>query len=464
MKENNVWKEIEKFDFDSPPSEYGFSVRLAYENGWSLNFTQKAIEEYKKFMFLASISKEMVSPSEIVDTVWHQHLLFSHFYANFCQKLGKWIDHVPSTHQASEKHTFVQAKKHTKELYREYFGEMPKDIWQNNSILEDFRKNTKAKISKQQIDIVAFFMFILLFYPFRKLLEPVLLEIPGTNFLFIYPILIAFVGIGLWIFTSNYFQKSIKDIMPKILLLQNLHPLELIYMQKRKLEFVIHAITNELFRKDCIQINNLNRLEITDKQVDKTFFEQIIYNYIHEQKAVYYTDLMNNFIYQPVFTQISKFVDDFDKAVSSSKIYLNYHLVKLTAYYITFSIGLSRFFLGIERDKPVGYLMGMLILFLIISHFYNLYLNEIFVSKIIPNNYCIKEKHTLISLDSSKYLGWEYLTMGHAVIVSSFAPIITFYKHKQNEDGSNASSCGSGCSSGGSCGSSCGGGCGGCGG
>lgn len=464
MKKSDVWVEIEKFDFDSPPSEYGFSVRLAYENGWSLNFTQKAIEEYKKFMFLASISKEMVSPSEIVDTVWHQHLLFSHFYAYFCQKLGKWIDHIPSTHQVSEKYKFIQAQKHTKELYQEYFGEMPQDIWSNHSILEDFRKNSETNISRQQIDIVAFFMFGILFYPFKKLLEPVLLEIPNPHFLWMYGFLIAFVGIGVYFFTSHHFQRNMDIMIPKIAILKNLHPLELIYMKKRKLVFVIHAVTNELIRKGCIRIDTSNRLEINDKKEDLTFFEQIIYNYIQEQQTVYYTDLVNNFIYNPVFTQISNFADALKKVFFSSKIYLKYHIIKTSIFYTIFSFGISRLFFGIERNKSVDNLILMLIIFLIGHYFYSLYVGELCFSRIIPHYYRINEIKIFIKQEQSNYLGWEYLTVGDAVIVSSFVPVITLYEHKQHKDGSYASGCGSGCSSGGSCGSSCGGGCGGCGG
>lgn len=78
-----LWNEIEKFDFDFSLSEYGFSTRLAYENEWTTFFTQKAIEEYKKFMYLAATSNQMVSPSEIVDIVWHQHLIFTQSYKEF---------------------------------------------------------------------------------------------------------------------------------------------------------------------------------------------------------------------------------------------------------------------------------------------------------------------------------------------------------------------------------------------
>ena len=74
---HELWNKISEYNFDEPMSEYGFSTRLANENFWTKDFTEKAIAEYKKFMYLAATSDLMVSPSEIIDVVWHQHLIFT---------------------------------------------------------------------------------------------------------------------------------------------------------------------------------------------------------------------------------------------------------------------------------------------------------------------------------------------------------------------------------------------------
>ncbi len=111
-------------------SEYGFSTRLANENFWTKDFTQKAILEYKKFMYLAATSDFMVSPSEIVDTVWHQHLIFTHSYQEFGRLLGKQIQHIPSTHNKEDFQKFKQAKDRTTQLYETNFGSQPKGIWE----------------------------------------------------------------------------------------------------------------------------------------------------------------------------------------------------------------------------------------------------------------------------------------------------------------------------------------------
>ncbi|MDQ0640817.1 hypothetical protein QF042_004382 [Pedobacter sp. W3I1] len=55
-----LWNSVQQFDFDHPSGEYIFSIRLASANRWTKDFTEKAILEYKKFMYLAAISDVMV--------------------------------------------------------------------------------------------------------------------------------------------------------------------------------------------------------------------------------------------------------------------------------------------------------------------------------------------------------------------------------------------------------------------
>ncbi len=106
-----LWNEILAYDLDAPFSEYSFSLRLANENHWTKNFTELAVLEYKKFMYLAAISDMMVSPSGIIDVVWHQHLIFTQSYEAFCTVVGKRIQHVPSTHNRKIFKDFARPKK-----------------------------------------------------------------------------------------------------------------------------------------------------------------------------------------------------------------------------------------------------------------------------------------------------------------------------------------------------------------
>lgn len=58
---------INEFEIDDPTSTYPFSQRLQLENKWTYEFTLKQIEEYKRFMYLACVTKKPICPSTIID-------------------------------------------------------------------------------------------------------------------------------------------------------------------------------------------------------------------------------------------------------------------------------------------------------------------------------------------------------------------------------------------------------------
>ena len=62
---------------------------------------KQLIEEYKKFLVIKVISKDTqcplnLSPSSLIDQVWHEHILHTAKYREACTALGVFIDHDPS--------------------------------------------------------------------------------------------------------------------------------------------------------------------------------------------------------------------------------------------------------------------------------------------------------------------------------------------------------------------------------
>ena len=55
------------------------------------------IAEYKKFLMMATLSKQMITPSEQVDQVWHLHLTMAANYLGLVKSLGLgYFDHHPT--------------------------------------------------------------------------------------------------------------------------------------------------------------------------------------------------------------------------------------------------------------------------------------------------------------------------------------------------------------------------------
>lgn len=127
-----LWNKIQEFQIDNPQGAFTFTHRLARENGWKLSYAIRAVDEYKKFIFLLCISPHPLTPSEQTDQVWHLHLLYTESYwKDFCEKTVEWqIHHGPTKGGTQEAEKFIDWYARTLEMYRAVFlSEPPADIW-----------------------------------------------------------------------------------------------------------------------------------------------------------------------------------------------------------------------------------------------------------------------------------------------------------------------------------------------
>jgi hypothetical protein len=129
--EADLYKRICEFDLDEPGASFPFSYKLAREYQWRRVYTLRAIQEYKKFMFLGMICDQIVSPPVPVDLVWHLHLIYTHSYwTKFCgEVLGKPFHHSPSLGGKDENLKYDRLYQQTLVTYQLYFGNPPSDIW-----------------------------------------------------------------------------------------------------------------------------------------------------------------------------------------------------------------------------------------------------------------------------------------------------------------------------------------------
>src|SRR5687768_11716455 len=145
----DLWLRIRGYHFDNlvPPhlsdhvvalfgqhdaSTHAFASKLARKRGWTNGFALRAIAEYKKFVYLGVTSDSPVTPSKHVDQVWHQHLLFTKAYREFCTDvLERDFDHHPELVPVdTQTETFSEQYEDTLRLYVAEFNRLPpKDIW-----------------------------------------------------------------------------------------------------------------------------------------------------------------------------------------------------------------------------------------------------------------------------------------------------------------------------------------------
>jgi len=89
---------------------------------------REAFVEFKKYVGLVGVHKNepLAMASEKVDEVWHQFILFTRKYHNFCKDtLGEYLHHLPRT---SHTPLHPDGDKNVARRYREMYGE-PSKLW-----------------------------------------------------------------------------------------------------------------------------------------------------------------------------------------------------------------------------------------------------------------------------------------------------------------------------------------------
>lgn len=448
--DQNLWKTIEQYDLDAPVSEYGFSTRLANENYWTKNFTRKAILEYKKFMYLAATSDMMVSPSPVVDIVWHQHLIFTQSYQDFCTVAGKAIQHVPSTHNAEDAEKFKQAKERTKKLYQSVFGDQPAGIWEYAGMYESLNL-AKAPINIRTFVIWGILIFAALIIPGYQLLKPVYVQIGNPQFPIGYALISLAVFAMLDFYNRRYLSGVIQEIRPTSFL-ADLAPLELVYMSSGKLSSVVTGVVHRLVEDHSIQVNSDHSLQkINSKNPTSVEEYQVLLQFDKEARS-FYSGLMAVLTTRPIFQNTARCIDAFEKYFMKSQkfgrlFYINFGVLSVLAL-----LGIVRFFTGLLRDKPVDIIGVMLIFLGVTSIMFLRRLPRQVCTATVPDMYRKEAAHHPDARDWE----WKYFILGTSVLATPLLPLVQ-HVDRTDSSGSSSSSCGS------SCGSSCSS-CGGCGG
>jgi uncharacterized membrane protein YgcG len=122
-----LWGRIQAFEFDPPEAKLTFAIRLARETGWTAAFAAQAIQEYRRFLYLAVRAGHPVTPSQEVDEVWHLHLMYTrHYWGVLCRQVLQCdLHHGPSLGGASEHAKYHDLYGRTLDSYRLIFSETP---------------------------------------------------------------------------------------------------------------------------------------------------------------------------------------------------------------------------------------------------------------------------------------------------------------------------------------------------
>jgi hypothetical protein len=132
-----------------------FASKLQKKLHWSSRFSHRAIDEYRKFLYLGVVADFGVTPSKVIDQVWHEHLLFTRAYDQFCgEVLGRPFEHFPELVPTGEQtSTFASQYQATLDLYEEEFDTTPPpDIWATTKFAPGIERTKRAMRRRRSFD------------------------------------------------------------------------------------------------------------------------------------------------------------------------------------------------------------------------------------------------------------------------------------------------------------------------
>lgn len=138
----NMWEKMVEMFGGTDASTKAFADKISRKHNFSKHFALKAVKEYKKFLYLAVISDFHVTPSKVIDIIWHEHILFTMAYRKFCDEIVEYnLNHHPELFPNEEQTARYHAQYlETLDLYVSEFGILPTDdVW-------DLTKYEKEKI------------------------------------------------------------------------------------------------------------------------------------------------------------------------------------------------------------------------------------------------------------------------------------------------------------------------------
>ncbi|THU41025.1 hypothetical protein FAM09_02605 [Niastella caeni] len=465
---SGLWSAIQQFPLDDPNAEITFSSKLSAKQKWSPTFTERVVEEYRKFIFLCCISPNGASPSQAVDEAWHLHLTYTKSYwIDLCKNtLGKDIHHYPSRGGDEEDHKHLDWYAATLTLYQSVFeSPPPNDIWPPPPEYELIPEPTWSIRN----EVIALILMLLLFTLtvsayLHKDLFPFSLD--GPQFLVFFPLL-AITCIICYVILQNEKGRALHQLVtthfPTDATVYQLA--QFLYGKHRAVQTAIV----DLVRRNLLGLTSDKQFIVYRNRYYRPDNEQnpLIAGFLNEESSSVTYDMIACNWYNDESNMHPVLQKLYLLAYHKEPFFKRYHLLM-----VPYAVGIARLFQGLANGKDVGYLFWEMVLLVLAS---------MALTKMVSRKAIIFKKVEVLarlqqdvgSLYGDKLVG-EFAMDGNDAInwfsdgivlagIFSVYPVIDHTK-AANVTGS-CSSCsggGGGCSGGG--GGGCGGGCGGCGG
>lgn len=118
--------------------------QMVKQHSWKKRYSRNVATEYERFMILRNKNNNL-SPSDDIDEFWHQHILNTSLYTEYCQeKFSGIVHHDPED-------AFNQTKRKTRlrntiKEYKKIYGKIPEgDVWIMKPLSKEIKKQPKVQ-------------------------------------------------------------------------------------------------------------------------------------------------------------------------------------------------------------------------------------------------------------------------------------------------------------------------------
>ncbi len=479
---DKLWQQLESFEFDDPHAHLTFTQRLAREHQWTVGYANSVVDEYRRFLFLAATAKQEITPSEQVDAAWHLHMVYtSSYWDELCGTILKQpLHHGPTRGGHHDGARFEQQYRDTLASYQRAFGHCaPQNIWPPPA--ERFDRTTLGvTVDRKRYWIVPKPWHwlrmpklracrsatpVLTVVPLLALANP--LDMRGPEFLQLFVTLMV-VGVAAAL-VLRYLLRGAQDDSR-----QALDEYQTAYLAAG-VEGTVRAGVAALVDQKVLEVGRASGKVSNDYRIavrncipaDSCELEQRIVAACGEPGGVHFARVIE--YAKPAAEKIGYRLEAWGLIVPRSGVHSS-QWIPVVAMLLTTSIGWAKLVVGVERNKPVGFLVAMLVVSTIIAALFFMRPHRTRAGDQLLSK--LRQQHARLprscasgeSLSATDIALMAGLFGMGGLVGSELAPLNEAWKYRKgpSSDGggvANIAGCGGDGGGGG-----CGGGCGGCGG
>ena len=354
------WQRLRAY-FDARPQ---FVDRLIDKLGWPSEFASAALLEYQRYCWLATRSDEPLSPSEIVDQVWHLHLQHTRDYWDvFCaQVLGCPLHHEPGepTPEARKRHWLQYAE--TLARYERAFGVPPEAFWPVLGQGPRYRwvdvsgPTRSRSIQPRNMLVSSLAALIAMLLPLAAFALPLgVLDWSGADFLRLF-LLLFFASVVLSQLLRRMLRASAQAQKGSLLSASKFSPLEYAYLAGGPTRFVDAAVA-DLLARELVRWEPKKGLVVSGSPSGLSGELRAVFEAIRREPQPLRLRARLREAMRPLRERLERHGLIFDTAAA-----WRIQLGSLLFPGAVLLLGIAKIAVGISRDRPVLYLVLLCLL------------------------------------------------------------------------------------------------------